>query len=103
MPLDGFGDLLSNLRGQVLVVSATSEVAVDDDFVLRIGCRCGEQRKREAQDADEQPVSAVVEASNERIAAFRAVVARWDAVVKTDVPALNVRLKAAGAAEVRVP
>lgn len=55
------------------------------------------------QRADEQPVAALVTAATERINAFRAVEARWNAIVNTDLPALNARLRAAGAAEVTVP
>lgn len=57
------------------------------------------------QDADEQPVAAVVAGATERIKAFKAfkaLEARWNAIVKTDLVALNARLKAAGAAEVTV-
>jgi photosystem II stability/assembly factor-like uncharacterized protein len=55
------------------------------------------------QDADEQPVSAVVAGATERINAFKALESRWGALLKVDLAALNVRLKAAGAEEVRAP
>lgn len=55
------------------------------------------------QDADEQPVSAVVAAATERISAYKALSARWDALMKSDVAALNAKLKAAGAAELKAP
>jgi photosystem II stability/assembly factor-like uncharacterized protein len=55
------------------------------------------------QDADEQPVSAVVTAATERINAFKALEAKWNAILKTDLPALNAKLKAVGATEVAIP
>jgi hypothetical protein len=49
------------------------------------------------QEADAAPTSAVVAAANERLKTYASLKARWDAIVKTDVPALNAALKKAGA------
>lgn len=49
------------------------------------------------QEADAAPTSAVVAAANEKLKTYAALKARWDAIVKTDVPALNAALKKAGA------
>ena len=48
------------------------------------------------QGADEVPTTQTVAAANERLKAFGALGARWDAIVRTDVPALNAKLRAAG-------
>jgi hypothetical protein len=55
------------------------------------------------QDADEQPVAALVRTATERIGAFKVLEARWSAVLKTDLPALNARLGAAGATAIPSP
>ena len=49
------------------------------------------------QGADETPTTQAVAAANDRLKAFAAVRARWDALIKADLPALNAKLKAAGA------
>jgi photosystem II stability/assembly factor-like uncharacterized protein len=49
------------------------------------------------QGADETPTTQLVTHANERLAALAALKAKWDAILKTDVPAVNVKLKAAGA------
>ncbi|MDQ8165843.1 MAG: hypothetical protein P3A28_08835, partial [Gemmatimonadota bacterium] len=53
------------------------------------------------QDADEQPVTAVVAGATERITAFKALEARW-AAVTTDLTSLNLKFKAAGLGEIAV-
>jgi photosystem II stability/assembly factor-like uncharacterized protein len=53
------------------------------------------------QEADEAPTASVVAAANEKIKAFAALNAKWAAIVKTDVPALNTALKKAGVEPVR--
>jgi photosystem II stability/assembly factor-like uncharacterized protein len=55
------------------------------------------------QGADEVPTSQTVALANDRLAAFSATKARWDAVVRTDIPALNARLTAAGRAPLSLP
>jgi hypothetical protein len=55
------------------------------------------------QAADETPTTPTVAAANDQIKAFSALKAKWDAIVKTDVPALNAKLKAAGAQPVTIP
>jgi len=54
------------------------------------------------QDADEQPVTAVVVGATERISAFKAFEARWNAATTMELAALNARLKAAGLGEITV-
>ncbi len=49
------------------------------------------------QDADEPPTATMVAGANEKLKEFAALKAKWDAIVKGDVAALNVKLKAAGA------
>ena len=49
------------------------------------------------QGADEAPTTQVVLAANDRLKDLAALKAQWDAITKTDIPALNVKLKAAGA------
>ena len=53
------------------------------------------------QGADATPTTQVVAAANDRLAVFAALKGKWDAVVKTDLPALNAKLKAAGVEPVR--
>ena len=48
------------------------------------------------QSADETPTSQQVAAATERIHAFSEIQNRWNAILKTDIPALNTKLKAAG-------
>jgi len=49
------------------------------------------------QEADEAPTAAAVNAANEKLKTYAALKARWEAIVNTDVPALNAALKKAGA------
>jgi hypothetical protein len=49
------------------------------------------------QQADAAPTAGVVTTANEKLKTFAALRARWDAIVKTDVPALNAALSKAGA------
>jgi photosystem II stability/assembly factor-like uncharacterized protein len=55
------------------------------------------------QGADGTPTTQVVTAANDRLRTFASLRAKWDAIVKTDVPALNAKLKAAGAEPVSIP
>ena len=50
------------------------------------------------QDADAPPTTQTVAAANSRLASFAALRARWEAIVHTDIPALNAKLQAAGVA-----
>jgi hypothetical protein len=54
------------------------------------------------QGADETPTTQAAAAANDRLKAYGALKAKWDAIVRTDIPALNAKLKAAGAAAVVV-
>jgi hypothetical protein len=49
------------------------------------------------QEADEAPTAAAVNAANEKLKTYAALRARWEAIVNTDVPALNAALRKAGA------
>ncbi len=49
------------------------------------------------QEADEPPTASMVVAANEKLKTFAELKAKWAAIMRTDVPALNVALKAAGA------
>ncbi|HVT40843.1 MAG TPA: hypothetical protein VHE78_17520, partial [Gemmatimonadaceae bacterium] len=49
------------------------------------------------QEADATPTTQLVAAANDRLRTFAALKARWETIVKTDVPALNAKLKSAGA------
>jgi hypothetical protein len=49
------------------------------------------------QEADATPTTQLVAAANDRLRTFAALKARWDAIVKTDVPALNAKLISGGA------
>jgi hypothetical protein len=49
------------------------------------------------QEADEPPTASMVVAANEKLKTFAELKAKWAAILRTDVPALNVALKAAGA------
>jgi hypothetical protein len=49
------------------------------------------------QEADEPPTASMVVAANEKLRTFAELKAKWAAILRTDVPALNVALKAAGA------
>ena len=55
------------------------------------------------QSADEVPTSQQVAAAAERIHTFGELQSRWDAIVRTDLPALNAKLKAAGLNALIVP
>jgi photosystem II stability/assembly factor-like uncharacterized protein len=55
------------------------------------------------QGADATPTTQVVAAANDRLAVFAALKGKWDAIVKTDLPALNAKLKAAGVEPVSIP
>jgi photosystem II stability/assembly factor-like uncharacterized protein len=55
------------------------------------------------QEADEPPSAPTVAAANERLKVFEAVNIRWNVLVRTDLAALNARLKAAGVEAVAVP
>ncbi|MFI5310347.1 MAG: glycoside hydrolase [Gemmatimonadales bacterium] len=48
------------------------------------------------QGADATPTTQAVTAANDRLKAFAELKAKWDAIVKTDLPAINTRLRAAG-------
>ncbi len=49
------------------------------------------------QEADETPTASLVAAANDKLKTYAALKARWEAIVKTDVPALNAALRKAGA------
>ena len=49
------------------------------------------------QDADAAPTSQAAAATNARLKTFAELKAKWVSVVNTDIAALNVKLKAAGA------
>jgi photosystem II stability/assembly factor-like uncharacterized protein len=49
------------------------------------------------QEADATPTTQLVTAAGDRLKTFAALKARWDVIVKTDVPALNAKLRSAGA------
>jgi hypothetical protein len=53
------------------------------------------------QEADEAPTTSAVASANDVLKEFATLKSKWDAIVKTDVPALNAKLKAAGAQEVK--
>src|SRR5207247_2402040 len=46
------------------------------------------------QAADATPTIPTVAAANDRLRAFSALKGKWDAIVKTEIPALNAKLKA---------
>ncbi len=54
------------------------------------------------QGADETPTSQVVATANARLRALATLRAQWNAIAKSDVPALNVRLKAVGSEPLKV-
>ncbi len=49
------------------------------------------------QGADEEPTATMVAAANGKLKEFASLKARWNAILKTDVPAINAALKTAGA------
>src|ERR1019366_7006210 len=55
------------------------------------------------QGADGVPTTQVVAAADDRLKLFATLKGKWDAIVKTDPPALNAKLKARGAEPVSVP
>jgi len=54
------------------------------------------------QDADEPATTQLLAAVNERLKAFGDLKSKWDALVKTDVAAINAKLKAAGAEPLKI-
>jgi hypothetical protein len=55
------------------------------------------------QSGDDTPTTQAVAAANARLQAFAALEAKWNAIVRTDVPGLNAKLKAAGVDAVTIP
>jgi hypothetical protein len=53
------------------------------------------------QEADEPPTATMVAAAGDQIKAYAALKSRWEAIVRTDVPALNAALVKAGAQPVK--
>ena len=54
------------------------------------------------QGADETPTSQAVSFANARLKTFAGLQAQWTVIAKTDVPALNAKLKAAGSELLKV-
>ena len=54
------------------------------------------------QDADDVPTTQTVAAAKDRLAAYDLLKRKWEELQKVAVPALNAKLKAAGASEVKV-
>ena len=54
------------------------------------------------QDADETPTSQAVAAASDRLKTLGTLQAQWNAITKTDIPALNAKLKAAGSEPLKV-
>jgi hypothetical protein len=54
------------------------------------------------QGADATPTTQAVNAANDRLKAFAALKAKWTAIERTDLPALNAKLRAAGAEPISI-